>query len=406
MSASAERRTSAGRQRRRRGRRAEALAAWWLRLKLYRVLARRFRTRRRRDRPDRPARPHHRLRRGQAAAERSRGGSSRSKPAARKRIARAAELWIGAHPGARRLRPRFDVVVAMPGRCRAISARCSTARGEAGDREIPHCLRARRARDIAARPIPGEINTWRSPSPSRWTTSSKLVIRGDSTFALMLEAERRGHALYHYTPDRLAMRDGTVEARVEPVDGARRGGRPFHPRRRRRPPICRPSTWCMLRQDPPFDMGYITTTHLLERIHPETLVVNDPAHVRNAPEKLFVTEFTELMPPTLITRDRARDRRLPRGARRHHHQAALRQWRRRRLPHRRRRREPRRAARDVRGRLSRALHRPAIPARGARRATSASSWSTARRSASSTACRRPARRAPTCMSAAAPSRPR
>ena len=103
-----------------------------------------------------------------------------------------------------------------------------------------------------------------------------------------------------------------------------------------------------MRQDPPFDMAYITATHLLERIHPKTLVVNDPAEVRNAPEKMFVTEFPELMPPTLITRDRDADPGLPQGARRHHRQAALRQWRRRRLPHQAGRPEPRRAAGDVR----------------------------------------------------------
>ena len=84
----------------------------------------------------------------------------------------------------------------------------------------------------------------------------------------------------------------------------------------------------LLRQDPPFDLAYITTTHLLERIHPQTLVVNDPAHVRNAPEKIFVTQFPDLMPPTLITRDRAEIEEFRRRARRHRHEAALRQWRR------------------------------------------------------------------------------
>ena len=156
----------------------------------------------------------------------------------------------------------------------------------------------------------------------------------------------------------------------------------------------------LMRQDPPFDMAYITATHLLEHIHPKTLVVNDPVEVRNAPEKLFVTHFPELMPPTLITSDRARDPRLPRRARRHHRQAALRQWRRRRVPPPARRREPQRAARDVRPALARAADRPALPAARCARATSASSWSTARRWARSTACRRRARRAPTCMSAA------
>lgn len=127
-------------------------------------------------------------------------------------------------------------------------------------------------------------------------------IAGDSTFALMLEAERRGHTLSHYTPDRLAMRDGRVEARVEPVKVRDLKGDHYT---LGAPELADLSGFdvVLLRQDPPFDMAYITTTHLLERIHPETLVVNDPAHVRNAPEKIFVTEFPGLMPPTLIARD-------------------------------------------------------------------------------------------------------
>jgi glutathione synthase len=131
---------------------------------------------------------------------------------------------------------------------------------------------------------------------------SKISIAGDSTFALMLEAERRGHTLVHYTPDRLAMRDGRVEARVEPVKVRDMKGDHYT---LGAPELADLSGFdvVLLRQDPPFDMAYITTTHLLERIHPETLVVNDPAHVRNAPEKIFVTEFPDLMPPTLIARD-------------------------------------------------------------------------------------------------------
>ena len=132
---------------------------------------------------------------------------------------------------------------------------------------------------------------------------SRLNIRGDSTFALMLEAARRGHALYHYTPDRLSLRDGRVEARVEPVEVRDVEGDHYALGPEESADLSRFDV-VLLRQDPPFDMGYITTTHILERIHPATLVVNDPAHVRNAPEKLFVTEFTELTPPTLITRDR------------------------------------------------------------------------------------------------------
>ena len=138
---------------------------------------------------------------------------------------------------------------------------------------------------------------------------SGINITGDSTFALMLEAERRGHALYHYTPDRLALRDGRVEARVEPVRVRDMKGEHFT---FGSPEIADLSGMdvVLLRQDPPFDMAYITTTHILERIHPATLVVNDPAHVRNAPEKIFVTEFPELMPATLITRDAEEIRRF------------------------------------------------------------------------------------------------
>ncbi len=132
---------------------------------------------------------------------------------------------------------------------------------------------------------------------------SRLNIRGDSTFALMLEAARRGHRLFHYTPDRLSLRDGRVEARVEPVEVRDTEGSHFT-LGDAEPADLSTFDVVLLRQDPPFDMGYITTTHILERIHPKTLVVNDPAHVRNAPEKLFVTEFIKLTPPTLISRDR------------------------------------------------------------------------------------------------------
>jgi len=133
---------------------------------------------------------------------------------------------------------------------------------------------------------------------------ARISIRGDSTFALMLEGERRGHILHHYTPDRLVMRDGKVGARVEQVSVDDKEGAHFTLGSPERLDL---STFdvILLRQDPPFDMAYITTTHLLERIQKTTLVVNDPAHVRNAPEKLFVTEFPKLTPPTLITRDRA-----------------------------------------------------------------------------------------------------
>jgi glutathione synthase len=130
-----------------------------------------------------------------------------------------------------------------------------------------------------------------------------LRIRGDSTFALMLEGERRGHEQYHYTPNRLSLSDGVVRAAVERVNVRDVEGDHFtlgEPR----PVDLATFDVVHLRQDPPFDMGYITTTHLLEQIGGTTLVVNDPASVRNAPEKVFVTRFPQLTPPTLITRDR------------------------------------------------------------------------------------------------------
>ena len=132
----------------------------------------------------------------------------------------------------------------------------------------------------------------------------KIRIAGDSTFALLLEAQARGHTLLHYTPDRLSMRDGRVMASVEPLRVQDVEG--DHATLGAPEPIDLADVGVvLLRQDPPFDMAYITTTHLLERIHPDTLVVNDPASVRNAPEKLFVTLFPDLMPATLITRDKA-----------------------------------------------------------------------------------------------------
>lgn len=131
---------------------------------------------------------------------------------------------------------------------------------------------------------------------------ASINVAGDSTFALLLEAQRRGHSLVHYTPDRLAMRDGTVFATIEPLKVKDEVGAHFELGEKRRV-VLSDYDVVLLRQDPPFDMAYISTTHMLERIHPKTLVVNDPAHVRNAPEKIFVTHFPELMPPTLITHD-------------------------------------------------------------------------------------------------------
>ena len=131
---------------------------------------------------------------------------------------------------------------------------------------------------------------------------STVQIAGDTTFALCLEAEKRGHELFHYTPDRLSMRGGTVSARVEPLSVRDVKGDHYTLGEAVRTDLSEMDV-VLLRQDPPFDMNYITTTHLLERIHPKTLVVNDPAWVRNSPEKIFVMEFSDLMPETLITKD-------------------------------------------------------------------------------------------------------
>jgi len=132
----------------------------------------------------------------------------------------------------------------------------------------------------------------------------RINIKGDSTFALLLEAQKRGHALSYYTPDKLALLNGHVFATVESLKVRDQAGDHFALTEPKRVEMSQFDV-VLLRQDPPFDLAYVTTTHLLERIHPKTLVVNDPAHVRNAPEKIFVTEFPDLMPPTLITRDLA-----------------------------------------------------------------------------------------------------
>ena len=132
----------------------------------------------------------------------------------------------------------------------------------------------------------------------------RINIRGDSTFALLLEAQQRGHGISYYTPDKLAMNGGKVFATVQPLQVRDAEGSHFTLGEPRRAELTAFDV-VLLRQDPPFDLNYITTTHLLERIHPKTLVVNDPAQVRNAPEKMFVTEFPELMPPTLLSRDLA-----------------------------------------------------------------------------------------------------
>jgi glutathione synthase len=130
----------------------------------------------------------------------------------------------------------------------------------------------------------------------------RINIRGDSTFALLLEAQARAHPLSYYTPDRMALRDGKVSATVRPLVVRDVVGDHFTLGEPRHVDLATFDV-VLLRQDPPFDLAYISSTHMLDRIHPKTLVVNDPSHVRNAPEKIFVTEFPDLMPPTLITRD-------------------------------------------------------------------------------------------------------
>ncbi|HEU0083225.1 MAG TPA: glutathione synthase, partial [Bradyrhizobium sp.] len=131
---------------------------------------------------------------------------------------------------------------------------------------------------------------------------ARINIRGDSTFALLLEAQQRGHAVSYYTPDKLSLRSNELVAPVQSLSVRDQDGDHFTLGEAKRASLASFDV-ILLRQDPPFDLAYITSTHFLERIHPKTLVVNNPASVRNAPEKIFVMEFPELMPPTLISRD-------------------------------------------------------------------------------------------------------
>ncbi len=131
-----------------------------------------------------------------------------------------------------------------------------------------------------------------------------IDINGDSTFAMALEAQARGHSLCFYEPHHLSMRDGRVYAKTKPITLRREVGNHVDIGEERVIDLADTDV-VLMRQDPPFDMSYITATHLLEKVHGQTLVVNDPAHVRNAPEKIFVTEFDGVMPPTLITSDEA-----------------------------------------------------------------------------------------------------
>src|SRR5690349_6105271 len=129
-----------------------------------------------------------------------------------------------------------------------------------------------------------------------------IDIAGDSTFALLLSAQARGHELFHYLADALTYEDGRLYAgahpiRVNPVKGDHYSLGDFTIL-----DLGKDVDVVLMRQDPPFDLGYITATHLLERIQDETLVVNDPASVRNAPEKVWVLDFARFMPPTMVTR--------------------------------------------------------------------------------------------------------
>ena len=130
-----------------------------------------------------------------------------------------------------------------------------------------------------------------------------INIAGDSSFALMLSAQGRGHELFHYDVGSLTLDENdrltalAAPVRVKPVPGDH-----FEKGEPRRLDLGRDIDVVLMRQDPPFHMGYITATHLLERIAGETLVVNDPASVRNAPEKVFVLDYRQFMPPTLVTR--------------------------------------------------------------------------------------------------------
>ena len=128
-------------------------------------------------------------------------------------------------------------------------------------------------------------------------------IDADSTFVLALEAQARQHALFHYLPKELVFRQNRLYARARPLEVRRERGNHFTLGKTQLLDLATMDV-ILMRQDPPFDMSYITATHLLEHVHPQTLVVNDPAEVRNAPEKLFVTHFSEIMPPTLISSSR------------------------------------------------------------------------------------------------------
>lgn len=132
----------------------------------------------------------------------------------------------------------------------------------------------------------------------------RVRIAGDTTFLMLLEAQARGHELHYWRPDDLSMENGVALARAASLQVREQEGDHFT---LGEPRLVEAAEFdvILLRQDPPFDMHYVTSTHILETVHPRTLVVNDPFEVRNAPEKLFVTRWPDLQPPTLITRDPA-----------------------------------------------------------------------------------------------------
>ena len=130
----------------------------------------------------------------------------------------------------------------------------------------------------------------------------RINIEGDSTFAIMLGAQARGHSLFYYPADWLSYAEGRLWTMAHPVTVQRVAGDHYKLGEPEVFDLGRDMDVVLMRQDPPFDLGYITATHLLERIQSETLVVNDPAAVRNAPEKVWVLDFARFMPPTVVTR--------------------------------------------------------------------------------------------------------
>ena len=131
-----------------------------------------------------------------------------------------------------------------------------------------------------------------------------IDINGDSSFSLALEAQERGHKLFHYLPTNLTFKDRNISARAQELSVRPLQGDHFTLGEFEKINLKNDLDVILMRQDPPFDMSYITATHILEHVHPATLVVNDPVNVRNAPEKLFITHFKDVMPPTLITNDK------------------------------------------------------------------------------------------------------